>query len=64
MYTVKNRLSYYEKLPIDSFVRIHRSYIINLDKIDFVEGNQVNISGNKIPISSGYKDTFISRYKT
>ena len=64
MYTVKKRLTGYEKILKKQFIRIHRSYIINLDKIDFVEGNQVSISGNKIPISSGYKDTFISRYKT
>lgn len=63
MYTVKKKLTDFEKTLKDDFIRIHRSYIINLDKIGFVEGNQVNISGNKIPISSRYKDTFISRYK-
>lgn len=64
MYTVKDRLSNYENLLNADFMRIHRSYIINLSKIDFVEGNQVSIFGNKIPVSSGYKDEFLSRYKS
>jgi len=64
MYTVKNRLSNYEKLEDRQFMRVHRSYIINMDKIDFVEGNHVSISEKKIPISNGYKDNFLSRYKS
>ncbi len=63
-YTVKDRLSNYDKLNQSTFIRTHRSYIVNLDKIDFVEGNQVSISGNKIPISAGYKDGFFSAYNT
>ncbi len=40
-----------ENLPSDQFIRIHRSYIVNKNKIEMIEGNMVVIDGNKIPIS-------------
>ena len=40
-----------DNLPPDQFIRIHRSYIVNKNKIDMIEGNMVVIDGNKIPIS-------------
>lgn len=62
VYTVKDRLSNYDKLKTNNFMRIHRSYIIHLDSIEFVEGNQVSIGGQKIPVSGGYKEAFFNRY--
>lgn len=43
------------KLPSPNFVRIHKSYLINRDKIEFIEGNQISISGSKLPIGQTYK---------
>jgi DNA-binding LytR/AlgR family response regulator len=39
------------KLPKTHFVRVHRSFIIALDKIDAVEGNTLRIKDNIVPIS-------------
>ena len=50
-----------EELPAENFMRIHRSYIIALDKIDSVERNQVIIGGKEITIAPNYKDE-LSRY--
>ncbi|TDK47971.1 LytR/AlgR family response regulator transcription factor [Algoriphagus formosus] len=44
-----------EKLVSPPFIRVHRSYLINRDQIEFVEGNQVSISGTKLPIGQTYK---------
>jgi DNA-binding LytR/AlgR family response regulator len=47
-----------EKLPDDRFMRIHRSYIVNLENIISIERNRI-IYGNKlIPISEKYKEGF------
>ena len=47
-----------ERLP-DSFMRIHRSYIINLTKIQEVNKNRVIMdSDTYLPIGDMYKDTF------
>jgi len=49
-----------ERLPDDNFLRIHRSYIINLNKIKAVMGNvvELQIAGNikHIPVGKSYRD--------
>lgn len=47
-----------EKLPPDRFMRIHRSYIVNLDKINAITRTSVQIGSTSIPVSDQYKDTF------
>ncbi|WP_128330727.1 LytTR family DNA-binding domain-containing protein [Apibacter sp. HY039] len=47
-----------EELPKNNFMRIHRSFIIALDKIQSVEKNQVVINQQHITISDQYKDNF------
>jgi DNA-binding LytR/AlgR family response regulator len=49
------------KLPSDRFVRIHRSYIINIDKVTSIENLFTVIGGKHIPIGASYKDDFMSR---
>lgn len=43
-------------LPADKFLRIHRSYIVAINKIDKVERHQVTIGNIKIPVSEAYSD--------
>jgi len=45
-----------EKLPSADFVRIHRSYIISVNKIDFIRKNILSIKGKSIPISEHYRE--------
>lgn len=42
------------KLPA-SFIRVHRSYIVNLDKIDYTTSDEITIGDKKIPIGDKYK---------
>ena len=50
-----------EHLPSSKFMRIHRSFIINLDKVSEVKKNHVMLAGDvSLPIGDNYKDTFIS----
>lgn len=44
-----------DKLPKPSFLRIHKSYIVNIRYIDNVEGNLVTINGQPLPISASFK---------
>ncbi len=48
------------ELPKDNFLRIHKSYIINLDKVDRFNSKQVEIGGEKIPLSRNKKEEIIS----
>lgn len=47
-----------ELLPSSSFIRVHRSYIVNLDQIRMIERNRIVFGKNYIPVSDSYKDKF------
>jgi len=44
-----------EKLPSDQFIRIHKSYIVSIKKIDALEGNQLEVNGEKLPVGKNYR---------
>jgi two-component system, LytTR family, response regulator len=50
-----------DSLPRDNFARIHRSYVVAIEKIDTIEKYSVVIHGQNIPIGDSYKDDFIKR---
>ncbi len=50
-------------LPTTKFVRVHKSYIIALDKIKHIERNRIRIGEELIPISESYKDQFFELLK-
>ncbi|MEE4116064.1 MAG: LytTR family DNA-binding domain-containing protein [Marinilabiliaceae bacterium] len=43
-----------ERLPGKKFLRIHNSYIVNMDKVDAIADNHVQIGSARIPIGSKY----------
>lgn len=47
-----------EKLPGEKFMRVHRSYIVNLDKIDTIERSRIIFGKTYIPISDQHKEEF------
>jgi two-component system LytT family response regulator len=48
-----------EKLPNDKFMRVHRSYIVNLLKVTTVERMTIVFDDkNRIPVSDNYKEKF------
>jgi two-component system response regulator LytT len=47
-----------EKLPAKRFMRIHRSYIVSLDKISAITRNSVQINKLNITVGDQYKDAF------
>ncbi len=49
------------KLPPLNFARVHRSYILQLEKINALEENACIIDGNRIPIGKSYKENLMSR---
>lgn len=51
-----------QKLPTQNFVRVHRSYIANLDKIEALEENSVVFAKGDVPIGKSYKKTLMSRF--
>ena len=54
-----------EKLPPGDFTRVHRSFIIRLDKIEAIEYPNIIIVHKKefIPIGNSYRDEFMNKLK-
>ncbi len=48
-----------EILPLSHFYRIHKSYIISLDKMELVEGNTVLVNKKRLPIGNSYRQQFM-----
>lgn len=48
-----------EKLPEKHFMRVHRSFIVNLDKIKTIERNCIVFGKQYIPVSDSYKSKFM-----
>lgn len=49
------------KLPYQNFIRVHRSFIISIAQIDSYTNENVELKGNTIPISRGYKTVVLER---
>jgi DNA-binding LytR/AlgR family response regulator len=52
--THKSLTSLSEELPNDKFLRIHKSYVIALNKVKSIEGNRIQILNHIIPIGRNY----------
>ena len=50
-------------LPTEQFYRIHKSFIISINKIESIEGNTVKIGNSKLPIGNLYRQDFMSIIK-
>lgn len=50
-------------LPSEQFIRIHRSYIVNTDKINIIDKEQIKIRDVSIPIGDNFKETFFNYIK-
>jgi DNA-binding LytR/AlgR family response regulator len=49
-----------EKLPQDRFLRVHKSFIVSLAKIDMIENSRIVIGKERIPIGESYKIPFFN----
>jgi two-component system LytT family response regulator len=56
--TLQNMKKMEETLPKGEFIRVHKSYIIALDKIESIERSRISITGKIIPIGDTYRDEF------
>jgi two-component system LytT family response regulator len=50
-----------ENLDSKSFIRVHKSYIVSISKIEGIEGNNIYIQSYRIPISRNYREYVIER---
>ena len=63
--TLQTMKSLDERLPSANFQRIHRSYIVNLDRIEALHGNMVEVKEKgkttSLPVGKSYREVLSSR---
>ena len=57
-----NTLKYFEEnLPESQFVKIHKSFLVSLDKIEKTDTDSVWVLGKELPVGNTYKNTFFEK---
>jgi len=51
----------HEQLPSSEFIRIHKSFIINIKKIKSIEGNMVDVGNGKLTIGNHFRQEFFEK---
>lgn len=62
-YVLLDTLKEWKSKLSDDFVQIHRSYLINLNYIEKIQGNVLFISNHKLPIGRTYKSNFLKSFQ-
>lgn len=62
--TLQNMKKMEETLPKKDFIRVHKSYIISVDKIESIERSRIAIAGKTIPVGDTYRDAFFKLIDT
>ena len=56
--TIKSIL---ENLPESLFMRVQKSYVINLKMVEYIEGNRAVMNNKKIPVAAQFKDELLEK---
>jgi two-component system, LytTR family, response regulator len=59
--TLQNLKTFEQHLNPQQFMRVHKSYIVSLNKIDTIERNRIFIGEHVIPVGDTYRDAFLKR---
>jgi DNA-binding LytR/AlgR family response regulator len=67
LYTVNRKMMVYvtiksleEQLPADQFIKVHKSFIVNISKVKSIEGNILDIGNEKITISQSLREKVVA----
>ncbi|WP_046243611.1 LytR/AlgR family response regulator transcription factor [Hymenobacter terrenus] len=52
-----------ERLPFRHFVRVHRSYIVNLHRVEAMADNLLKLGQHEVPVSRPYQEEFVLRLR-
>ena len=51
-----------EKLPTNDFLRVHRSFIVPIKKVESLRNKTLQISDKKIPVGNSYEDEVLKHF--
>jgi DNA-binding LytR/AlgR family response regulator len=58
---IESLKSWMLQLPLDRFIQVHKSFIVNYNMIEKISGNQMMINGDKIPIGRSFKASLLRK---
>ncbi len=65
MIVSNEKISFYEEmLPSNHFLRVHKSFMVALDKITIIEGNRIFIDKQEVPIGQTYRGSVSKLYNS
>jgi two-component system, LytTR family, response regulator len=59
--TLLNLKNLESNLDPQAFIRVHKSFLVSIQKIDGISGNEISIGESRIPISRNYKEEVLER---
>jgi len=59
VYVTKEKLIQFLTLLPQHFIQVHRSYLVNLNHVQYLEGNFLMMEGTHVPVSSSYRDRLL-----
>jgi two-component system LytT family response regulator len=60
----KQTLTNFEtQLPAGKFVRIHKSYVVSVKAVKYLEGNEVSVGSKKLPVGKVYREGVLKRFQ-
>ncbi len=69
LHTTEKRITFNEtlkdfcsRLSETNFCRVHKSYLVSLSKIDYLEGNMIRLGEHSVPVGKSYKEAFLEKY--
>ncbi|EET61167.1 hypothetical protein BRYFOR_06812 [Marvinbryantia formatexigens DSM 14469] len=57
-----NMKEWEEELKPFGFSRVHKSYLVNMAKVEGIQGKELTVAGHVIPVSRNYRDSFMQDY--
>lgn len=64
VYRTKTRITQWEQLLDDRFVRIHRAWLVNAEHVADVQSGQLTVGGRTLDISRKYREEVAARFRT
>jgi len=52
-----------EQLPAGKFIRIHKSFVVAVNAVKYLEGNEVSLGDTRLPIGKVYREGVLKRFQ-
>lgn len=51
------------QLPVEDFSQIHKSFVVSLSKVAYIEGNQIDVGEKRLPVSLSFRNSLLEKLR-